>query len=480
MTSEKEATERLMSEFGPKIIGLAKSIAEHGLNPTESWAVVEEGGRYIVLEGNRRLVACRMLDNPSKAPKEHIRTFERIKSSVSAAPEDLKPNCVTFERRADARYWIQIKHHGAGNGEGTAPWGPEMVYLHQVAGGGRPVEWNEFWYWLEEAYHNDAILIDRIHQARREQYTLMDRVYNWKVKDLLNTEFDHDGKLHASVDSGKIRPFIEQLVTGMLAGKTYVSDSLADRPAFIALSSRTLNDRPATGKVLTDLWEKTIGDADVSPASKAPTIHAATNADPASELDNPTLSYANPLDPSTKQERTREVRNRSDRPRKSDTHLYYGVKHSNMPKRVKDILKECNRIEIKTSPETASIMARVAVEVAVDAFIKDKNLRKPEKSKLADKIAIVMRHLDPDLDSKTPSRDDLKGTWAAVRTDKADGHFVRDLNECVHEHTFIAAPEMAEKAHRLFAPLLNAINDDLGKRGSPAHGVSTGREKGQS
>ncbi|WP_159626783.1 hypothetical protein [Actinomyces sp. zg296] len=480
MTSEKEATERLMSEFGPKIIALAKSIAEHGLNPTESWAVVKEGGQCVVLEGNRRLVACRMLDNPSKAPRGYIRTFERIKSGISASPEDLKPNCVTFERRADARYWIQIKHHGAGNGEGTAPWGPEMVYLHQVAGRGRPVEWNEFWYWLEETYRNDAILIDWIHQARREQYTLMDRIYNWAVKDLLKAEFGHDGKLRARVDPGKIRPFIEQLVTGMLAGKTLVSDSLVGRPTPVALSSRTLNDRPAASEVLTDLWKKTIGNVDVGPEPNNPTIHVAVNTDPASELGNPTTSGAGPVDRPTIRERARGSRNRSDRPRKSDTHLYYGVKRSNMPKRVQDILKECSSIEIKVYPETASIMARVAVEVAVDAIIDSKNLKKREKLKLTEKIAIVMRHLEPNLDSKTPGRDDLKGTWAAVRTDKADGHFVRDLNECVHEHTFTAAPEMAEKAHRLFVPLLNAINDDLGKRGSLAHGVSMGQEKEQS
>ena len=58
----------------------------------------------------------------------------------------LNPSCVEFEHRADARYWIHLKHHGAGSGEGTAAWGPEMVYLDQVNSGSTPVEWNEFWY----------------------------------------------------------------------------------------------------------------------------------------------------------------------------------------------------------------------------------------------------------------------------------------------------------------------------------------------
>ena len=43
--NEAEAMSRLLREFGPKIVALAKSIAEHGLNPTESWAIVQEEGK---------------------------------------------------------------------------------------------------------------------------------------------------------------------------------------------------------------------------------------------------------------------------------------------------------------------------------------------------------------------------------------------------------------------------------------------------
>ena len=87
-----------------------------------------------------------------------------------------------------------------------------------------------------------------------------------------------------------------------------------------------------------------------------------------------------------------------------------------------------------------------------------------------------MRHLDPKLDAKSPDRPELRGTWAAVRTDKVDGHLLRDLNDCVHSYQFTAATEMAERANRLFPPLLNAINDDLRQ---PEHGVATGKENGQ-
>lgn len=88
-----------------------------------------------------------------------------------------------------------------------------------------------------------------------------------------------------------------------------------------------------------------------------------------------------------------------------------------------------------------------------------------------------MRYLDPGLDSKNPTCPKLVGTWAAVRTDTADGHFIRDLHNCVHSYQFTAAPEMAERANRLFTPLLNAINTELGN--PPTGVVSTSNQNGQ-
>ena len=116
-------------------------------------------------------------------------------------------------------------------------------------------------------------------------------------------------------------------------------------------------------------------------------------------------------------------------------------------------------------------MARVVVEAAVDALIDHQSLQLKQRATLQDKIAVVMRHLDPGLDSKSPTRPDLAGTWAAVRTDTADGHFIRDLNSCVHFFQFTAAPEMAKRANALFTPLLNAINAALGN--PPAGTVAT-------
>ncbi len=487
--NEAEATARLLREFGPKIIGLAKSIAEHGLNPTESWAIVHEDGKYVVLEGNRRLVACRLLDNPHKAPDpQTAATFERIKRAVRTTSSYLNPSCVEFEHRADARYWIHLKHHGAGSGEGTAAWGPEMVYLDQVNSGSNPVEWNEFWYWLEETYQHDRRLVDFIDQARRDQYTLMKRVYTWKVKELLGASFTEPSQISVDVDTEKIKPFIHKLIIGMLLPQP--KDPKAPGAAdVLVISSRTLNSRDLAEDRIGKVWKETVGDTDVTSATTLPTDNNATK--PSGDTEDAVSTPDSSGTPfPTSDTRTEEgtpgqeaesrpkgnPRPRQSKPRKSETHLYNGVRYSHMPDRLRRLIKDCGKLEISQHPETASVVARVVVELAADTLINHQNL-KPKGKQLIDKLAAVMRHLDPLLDSKNPTRPDLAGTWAAVRTDTADGHFIRDLHNCVHSYQFTAAPEMAKRANALFTPLLNAINADLDNPSAAT--VSTGKQNEQ-
>ena len=488
--NEAEATARLLREFGPKIIGLAKSIAEHGLNPTESWAIVHEDGKYVVLEGNRRLVACRLLDKPHKAPDpQTAATFERIKRGVRTTGSYLNPSCVEFEHRADARYWIHLKHHGAGSGEGTAAWGPEMVYLDQVNSGSSPVEWNEFWYWLEETYQHDRRLVDFIDQARRDQYTLMKRVYTWKVKELLGASFTEPGQISVDVDTEKIKPFIHKLIIGMLPPQP--KDPKAPGAAdVLVISSRTLNSRDLAEDRIGKVWKETVGDADIAPATPTSTgtTSPAQDAGGAAPVPGPSgasstaeTGVADDLSsgatPEQKARRPKgDSRTRRPKPRKRETHLYHGVHLNHMSDRLRRLLQECSRLEIAMYPEVASVMARVVVELAADTLINHQNL-KPKGKQLIDKLAAVMRHLDPRLDSKTPTRPDLAGTWAAVRTDTADGHFIRDLHNCVHSYQFTAAPEMAKRANALFTPLLNAINADLDNPSAAT--VSTGKQNEQ-
>jgi len=72
--SQREIIEWMTSgsgRIGEKLLALAKDIAGIGLNPADRVMVVrddKEKGQFIVLEGNRRLTAVKLLNDPHVAP----------------------------------------------------------------------------------------------------------------------------------------------------------------------------------------------------------------------------------------------------------------------------------------------------------------------------------------------------------------------------------------------------------------------------
>src|ERR1700722_9860990 len=57
---------------------LARRIAKTGLLPGERPIVVQENRQWVVLEGNRRICACKLLLSHQLIPAEFRKTFPRI------------------------------------------------------------------------------------------------------------------------------------------------------------------------------------------------------------------------------------------------------------------------------------------------------------------------------------------------------------------------------------------------------------------
>ena len=85
---------------------LVLSIAASGFFQHEPLIVMHQGGKNIVIEGNRRLAAVRVLLDPMlvEAPEEHIPTIDR------AAREELKRLPTILGTREDTWRYIGFKH----------------------------------------------------------------------------------------------------------------------------------------------------------------------------------------------------------------------------------------------------------------------------------------------------------------------------------------------------------------------------------
>jgi hypothetical protein len=112
---------------------LAKNIVHNGYIPIESLIGVRENGNIVVVEGNRRLVACKLLINPDLAPVEFRSRFrslsERIdKSTINKLEVQIAPT------REAAMPYIAAKHTRSI----VKPWEPLMkanFYLRQLKQG---------------------------------------------------------------------------------------------------------------------------------------------------------------------------------------------------------------------------------------------------------------------------------------------------------------------------------------------------------
>ncbi|OYP28453.1 hypothetical protein [Rhodopirellula sp. MGV] len=107
--NEQRAICEEMIEHG-NVDKIARDIVGQGFYPTESLVVVNDGGgKYTVLEGNRRTAAIKCLSNPSFAPVAKKSKFEVLKQEGQGRiPTAVR--CVVAPSRVAARPIILSKH----------------------------------------------------------------------------------------------------------------------------------------------------------------------------------------------------------------------------------------------------------------------------------------------------------------------------------------------------------------------------------
>lgn len=127
--SQQAAILALARQQGRRIMKLAQDIVDKGIDPTALPAIVATGDlqkRYIVLEGNRRIVALKALETPSLItpvlrPSQQRRLVELSRRFMRAPISEVQ--AVLFASEEDANHWINLRHTGQNEGVGLVEWG---------------------------------------------------------------------------------------------------------------------------------------------------------------------------------------------------------------------------------------------------------------------------------------------------------------------------------------------------------------------
>jgi hypothetical protein len=144
LKSQPDAIHAMLRAEGKKTLQLAEDILQNGLNVAERPMVIrahDDPNRYVVLEGNRRLTALRILAEPSSAAaavkKPTMKKIEGWSTQYHKNPVT-EIDCVLYDDREEAEPWIIRRHMGEAGGKGVVGWGPIEQRRHDARLTGKP------------------------------------------------------------------------------------------------------------------------------------------------------------------------------------------------------------------------------------------------------------------------------------------------------------------------------------------------------
>src|ERR1044071_406682 len=121
---QRDALRALAKYLPKKLITLARDIVKHGTSPSELPIVMpfkDDLNRYVVLEGNRRLVAVKGLENPDSLlgilESSLMTELRALSKEYQEAPVE-SLTCYVVNDRDDAQHWIELRHTGQNEGAG--------------------------------------------------------------------------------------------------------------------------------------------------------------------------------------------------------------------------------------------------------------------------------------------------------------------------------------------------------------------------
>jgi hypothetical protein len=420
INSQREALEEIVREQGDKLANLAEDIVENGLDPGQAWYVVlqDKDKKYIVLEGNRRLAALKILNNLSLLDSLNVtkKFKEQFKRANNSNAKIEKVTCVPFANRHAAKSWIEKLHTGENEGRGRVTWSGEQ----------------------KARFRGDSVALKILDQFRPSNsasgafpITTLERIIeNPKVREEL--KLDADGNVSGNENTEALKKIVEDLDSKKV--KVDAVKTAEQQIAYVQHIKRT-------------------------PSPSAAKEAALPNNPPA-----PSQLQESPL-PATKSPRVRTIDHNN---RKTLIPSDYKLRFDGTSTKAQGIFQELKKMEFTICPKSIAVMLRVFLELSVDKYFERNSLDtkitnngKDTLKTLNTKAKECIKHL---IECKTVEKKMLDTVYGAL--DKA-GHplSIVELNQYVHSNYAFPQVDALKDAWGTADPLFRAIwsNENLKK-----------------
>jgi hypothetical protein len=408
VSSQRDAIAAVIAHQGQKLVALAEHIGELGMNPADSLMVMSEGKNFIVLEGNRRLAAIRLLNNPSLAvgtPQE--KPFADL--SVRFQPPK-EVDCAVMASREEARPWILLRHAGESEGVGVVRWGAAERERFEPKPGTQVFQGLAFIDAAKAAYPTNDELQKNLAQITGQRISTLGRLVADSNFRKAVGSVNKDRRFIARFSASSLQALVERIADDFATTVTVSQVKNQDqRAAYVAsLKLPKANDQLST---------------------------------PAPLDENPV-----PAGGTKKQGARRKASSPKLTPILNDLDL------NNLGQRTVDILVELRKIDTAQFPNAAALMIRAVLELAVDE-VHLKKTWKIGNTEFKSRIRKCLLTIDPT--SKDPQ-------YQAIRTglqDNSSLHSVSTLHAYVHSPSYHPSVGDMRAIAANWEPFLQALNN---------------------
>ena len=352
--NQQEAIEVMIHDQKRKLLNLAEHILGNGVNPSELPIVApyEDTKHFIVLEGNRRIVALKLLHNPEivKAHKAFYKKIKPLANQFSKSPINKIP-CAIFNNPTDADEWIELKHTGENDGVGTVAWNTQQKDRFESRRSGK----SSIAMQAIDFLQNSSLTDDKMKaELKTLPVTNFERLLTDKNVQTVLGVVVQDGRLRTDIAQAEVHKGLSKVARDLIGKKIKVKDiyTKEDRENYILKHFKPV-EVPNKNNKAKNPWELASLNKPASASSHAK------------------------MYPSTSARKTLIPR---------DCILLI------KDKRINDIYKELRWLDCEYAKNAVAVLFRVFLELSLDHFIaanKQNLAALPDNVKLAQKFQLV-------------------------------------------------------------------------------------------
>ncbi len=440
---QASALERLVVIRPDHLRNLAKDIAERGLHPGIDFLVYPNGdGKFVVLDGNRRLAAIKLLTKPDTAPS----AWTPIDTEAIVDAESLETlRCTIFESREEGRPWVERMHTGQMGGVGVVQW-PPIAQHHFSPRNDQRGRGAAALAWLSTRTDTSAADTHAaIEKVENEEITTFGRFVQARpVRPILGYDFKgselepSDG-ISEDVLYGRLIAAVKDLAAGKGVNDLRDQEQRIEYAHLLAGSSPSEESEPDA-----DEAEEPTTEESEEPTKEEPSTNTGTEGSGSEDKS----------DNSDKKEKTRR-RNIPAQKFVLDSPLPDVYKP-----RIVRISEELCRLNVHETPNAVAVLLRLLLEMTTEQCRRGESL--PKQGDLNDHIQNVINRVQTQQDQMDKV---FHGLLVSLQ-DPNDRDHTKNFNQHVHNVEFLPVPtDLINTAHA-YLPYFERIGERLASKTS--------------